>query len=178
MIKHKGLISALIVTALAGFVSSCSQPVEVEQTTPETPVLTVSDPYQVDITEYRLYIYGLVENPLTLTYESIQEYPTVARTAELWCDLEFLSDSEWTGIAASTLMTEAGVKPEAQTAVVRAIDGYAVNFDLSEFTVHGILAYLENGEPLISQEGYPLKLVMPYYNGADWVRWVNAIEIK
>ena len=175
------LVSLVVIMALIGLVSSCSQ----SSTDNQIPIggsMTVWCPlltYDPNITQSKLSVYGLVERNLTLTYESILAYPSVNQTAALYCYGEFLSENEWTGVPVSTLLTEAGIKPEAESVVFHAEDGYFAELSLTDAMRDNVLlAYKANGQQLSEIDGYPLRLVVNGVNGDRWVRWVIGVEVK
>ena len=180
MVKHehpsfwKGLI---VITGLIGLVSSCYQPAtdtvstELPNTQDLTPGVSTAD-------AYTLVISGLVNTPLSLTYESILEYPAITQDLLLVCPGVFQQQDEWTGIEVSILLTEAGIKPEATKVIFHAADKYKREFPLEDVLQGGFfLAHTVNGRTLRQEEGYPLRLVVVGNEGDDWVRWVNYIEI-
>jgi DMSO/TMAO reductase YedYZ molybdopterin-dependent catalytic subunit len=166
-----------IIMALMGLVSSCYQPVTIPVST-ELPTTDDSTSAVSTTDAYTLVITGLVNTPLSLTYDSILEYPTTSQDLLLVCPGFFQERHEWTGIAVSTLLTEAGIKPEATKVVFHAVDRYKREFSLEDVLQGGFfLAHTVDGRTLRKEEGYPLRLVVSGNAGSDWVRWVNNIEI-
>jgi DMSO/TMAO reductase YedYZ molybdopterin-dependent catalytic subunit len=132
---------------------------------------------EYDIETYRLVVDGLVENPLSLSYEDILDRPQVTELVLLICPGFFWDNAEWTGTPLSLILEEAGALPEA--ASVRIISGsYTKTLSLEEATADGVfLAYEVNGETLPSEHGYPLRLVVRHQYGSNWVKWVERIEV-
>ena len=134
---------------------------------------------EVDIVEYRLIVDGLVDTPLTLTYEEVMEYPTVTEVVRLFCPDWFIDYAEWTGVPVSTLLAESSVKPEASQVVFHALDGYRATLLIEEVQGDGVfLAHTVNGEILPAAHGYPLRLVVRDSDGNKWVKWLERIEVK
>jgi DMSO/TMAO reductase YedYZ molybdopterin-dependent catalytic subunit len=134
---------------------------------------------EINITEYRLIIDGLVENPLSLTYKDIMEYPTVTDVVLLICPDTFADNAEWTGVPVITLLNEADIKAEASEVVFYAVDGYKQELYLDTVQQEGVfLAHTVNGELLPPEHGYPLRLVVKGEYGLFWVKWLERIEIK
>lgn len=101
------------------------------------------------------------------------------QTVALYCDSNFLSENEWTGVPVSTLLTEAVIQPEAESVIFHAVDGYYEEIPLWYVMRDGVfLAYAVNGHKLSKGDGYPLRLVVEGDNGALWVRWLIGIEVK
>jgi len=159
-----------------------SNPAEVDNSNlPITPVAELhvtSQAPKVEIGEYQLTVDGLVGTPLTLTYEALMTYPTVTEVVLLICPFSFADNAEWTGIPVTTLLAEAGIKPEAEKVVFHALDKYKAELPLE--VVHQgsvFLAHTVNGQVLPIDHGYPLRLVARGRYGYDWVKWVEHIEV-
>ncbi len=147
--------------------------------TPVSKLHTTATPPEVNIDEYRLIIDGLVENPLSLTYDELLQYPTVTAVVLLECPGFFTDNAEWTGIPISTLLAEAGVKPEATKVRFHAMDGYRATLSLELAMKDGVfLAHTVNGQVLPIEHGYPVRLVVTGEYGDQWVKWVNHLEVK
>lgn len=149
---------------------------------PITPVeelhITGAAP-EVNIEDYRLVVDGLVETPLSLTYEAILDYPTVTEVVLLVCPGFFTDNAEWTGVPVTTLLAEAGIRPEANEVTFHALGSeYRVVLPLNVVQQDGVfLAYTVNGQVLPAKHGYPLRLVVRGNYGYDWIKWVKRIEI-
>ena len=134
---------------------------------------------KVDITQYRLTVDGLVDNPLELTYEELLRYPTVTDVVLLICPVVFFDNAEWTGVPVSSLLDEAGVKPQARNVVFYGLDRYQTTLPLEEIQRDGVfLAHTVNGWVLPRAHGFPLRLVVESVYGSKWVKWVGRIEVK
>ena len=150
---------------------------------PITPVdelhTTQPESVEVDIEQYRLIIDGLVENPLTLTYQDILTYPTVTEVVLLICSGFFADNAEWTGVPVETLLAEAGSKPEATEVIFHGVDGYHSSISLETAQESGVfLAHTVNGQVLPPEHGYPLRLVVKHHFGSEWVKWVEHIIVQ
>ena len=132
---------------------------------------------EYDINTYRLVIDGLVQNPLSLSYEDTLARPQVSELVLLICPGFFWDNAEWTGTPLSLILEEAGILPEA--AKVRIVSGgYSTTLSQEEATADGVfLAYEVNGETLPAEHGYPLRLVARHQYGSKWVKWVERIEV-
>ena len=150
-------------------------------TLPITPIdrlhLTGHPPEHVDIDTYILVIDGLVERSLSLTYEDILGYPERTEIALLICPTVFADNAEWTGVPLSILLTETGVKPNAQELRFSAMDGYETTLSIDDAMGEGVfLVYKINGETLPLAHGYPLRVVVKGQYGSEWVKWLTRIE--
>jgi DMSO/TMAO reductase YedYZ molybdopterin-dependent catalytic subunit len=135
----------------------------------------------VNIEQYRLVIDGLVETPLSLTYEEILACPSVTEVVLLICPGFFADNAEWTGVPVTALLEKAGIKPEAKTVVFQDISGsYRRELPLEDITGNGsiFLAHTVDGQTLPLEHGYPLRLVAKGKYGSYWVKWVERIEVQ
>jgi DMSO/TMAO reductase YedYZ molybdopterin-dependent catalytic subunit len=157
-------------------------PADVDNSTlPITPVEELHHtgrPQEYDIDTYRLVVDGLVENPLSLTYDEVLSFPQVTETVLLICPGVFWDNAEWMGAPLSLILEQAGVSPEASMVRIADGGGYTQTLTLEDATADGVfLAYEVNGETLPLEHGYPLRLVVRYQYGSKWVKWVQHIEI-
>jgi len=162
-----------------------SDPAEVDNS--RLPITSVEDlnltgtPPDVNIEQYRLGIEGLVETPLSLSYEEILGYPTVTEVVLLICPGFFADNAEWTGVPVTNLLEEAGIKPEAETVVFQDIGGsYRIELPLADIRGNDsiFLAHTVDGQTLPADHGYPLRLVAKGKYGAQWVKWVETLEVR
>jgi DMSO/TMAO reductase YedYZ molybdopterin-dependent catalytic subunit len=148
------------------------------ETASESTLKKASEITQYNISGYRLTIDGMVENPLTLTYESILEYPVVTRNVALICPGVWGERVDWTGVPVSTLLAEAAIQPGATELTFYASDGYSMALKLEEVEKPGFfLAFKRDGQTLNHSEGYPVRLVAEGMDGYNWVRWITRIEV-
>ena len=146
--------------------------------TPIEDLGITGEPQDVDINEYRLAIDGLVEKPLSLSYQDILAYPPVTEIGIINCPGYFRDIAEWTGVPLKTIFTEAGLKPGAVQATFYSLDGYKSTLSLEHINKHDVfLAYKVNGETLPREHGYPLRLVDKGSDGYAWVKWLERIEV-
>ncbi len=132
----------------------------------------------VDITAYRLTVDGLVEKPLSLTYEDILAYPSVTVAAWLVCPDFFADYAKWTGVPVSNILAAAGIKAGASNVTFYAVDGYQIVRPLPDALKEGVfLAYNVNGQVLPAEHGYPLRLVLKDEAGGGWIKWVERIKV-
>ena len=81
---------------------------------------------EIDINSYNLIIDGIVNSPLSLSYEQLQSFPTITRDAEIICPGVKDETDSWTGVSLSTLLKEAGLATGASEVVFTGEDGYFV----------------------------------------------------
>lgn len=157
-------------------------PSEVDNTA--LPITAVEDlhrtgrPVEYDIDTYRLVVDGLVENPLSLSYEDLLSRPQVTEEMLLICSGFFWDNAVWTGTPLSLILEDAGLLPEASQVLITSGDGYSRRLSLEDATAEGVfLAYQVNGERLPEEHGYPIRLVARHQYGNVWVKWIEHIEV-
>jgi sulfane dehydrogenase subunit SoxC len=151
----------------------------------------------VDPDQHRLMIHGLVERPLILTMKDIVRFPSVSRIHFIECpanggmewrasqinSLQFnhgmISCAEWTGVRLSTLLEEVGIKKEAKWVLVEGADGAHMNrsLPLDKCLDDCLVVYAQNGEALRPEQGYPLRLVVPGWEGNVNIKWLRRIKL-
>ena len=145
---------------------------------PETGLHVTGTPVEVDIETYRLEVTGLVDHPLSLTYDELRCLPKVQATPELVCPGYFVDVATWAGVPLREVLRLAGVGEGATSLRLIAADGYSHRIDLTEDVLAGaFLAYELEGEALPVLHGFPVRFVWPGHSGNDWVKWLVAIEV-
>jgi DMSO/TMAO reductase YedYZ molybdopterin-dependent catalytic subunit len=149
--------------------------------TPVDELGRTGNPMDVDLATYRLVVDGLVERPLSLSYDELVAYPAVSEVLKLDCPGFFIDYAEWTGPLVRTLLEEAGIKPGASEVVF--YDGHSIPYKqvLSLETAlrdDTLLAYKVNGVTLPVEHGYPLRLAVGSQVGSYWVKWLFRIEVQ
>jgi DMSO/TMAO reductase YedYZ molybdopterin-dependent catalytic subunit len=159
--------------------TTTTPPPTADDSTPTGSPPVTSSVLNIDIASYSLNIKGLVNTPFSLSYAQIQSYPVVTQNVEVICpDTEDEWD-EWTGVPVAALLKQAGLMPGASEVVFTGLDGYYTQLPLETALQDGVfLAYKMNGETLLPDRGYPLRLVVKGSLGNYWMRWVTKIEVK
>lgn len=152
---------------------------------------------EIDPADHRLMIHGLVERPLILTLEELKRYPRVNRIHFMECAAN--SGMEWrgaqlngcqfthgmihcvqyTGVSLRTLLEEAGIKTNGKWLLVEGADAAAMDRSLpiEKALDDCIIAFKMNGEALYPEQGYPMRLVVPGWQGNLWVKWLRRIKV-
>jgi sulfane dehydrogenase subunit SoxC len=151
----------------------------------------------IDPTQHRLIIHGLVERPLVLTMVEIRRLPSVSRIHFLECggnsgsewgprtgpDVQrsygLASCSEWTGVPLRLVLDEVGVKPEASWLIAEGADACRMqrSVPILKALDDALLAYGQNGEPLRPEQGFPLRLLTPGWEGNVQVKWLRRLHV-
>jgi hypothetical protein len=122
---------------------------------------------QVDSQRWKLEIGGLVDNPLSLTYDDIKSLPSVEQYATLACISnevggDLIGNALWRGVRMKDLLEQAGLKQGVVDIVLRARDDYTDSIPLERAINDAtLLVYEMNGEPLTPTHGFPVRLLVP-----------------
>lgn len=156
-----------------------TQPITLNE---EFYVTSYRSPPTIRLNEWSLAINGLVEHPMTLTYDELLARPTVSQIVTLECvgntvAGEFIGTAEWEGVSLRALLEEAGVSA-AYDVVFRAADGYSDGIRLDRALAGDVLiAHRMNGVPLPPGHGFPARLIVPGHYGMKSVQWLSAIDV-
>lgn len=151
---------------------------------------------EINPANHRLMIHGLVDKALVFTMEDIRRMPRQNHVHFLECAAN--SGMEWrgaqlngcqfthgmihnvmyTGVPLKLLLAEAGLKPSAKWLMLEGADASGMNRSLPvEKALDDVLiAFAMNGEALRPEQGYPLRAVVPGWEGNIWVKWLRRIE--
>ncbi|MEW6552686.1 MAG: molybdopterin-dependent oxidoreductase [Actinomycetota bacterium] len=144
----------------------------------EMRVRTAEPDPVIDPATYTLTVSGLVEKPLSLTFDDITSMQSEERLVELPCVEGWTETALWKGTRLSPLLEQAGMLEEAETVVFSSPGGYTTSLSLADIMeTDPLLAYGANGEMLPHEQGFPLRLVVPDRLGYKWIKWVTAIEV-
>ncbi len=132
-----------------------------------------------NIKDYKFKLFGLVENPLELSYEEILKMPSVELVADFHCVTRWsVKEISWEGIQASYLLELARPKASAKYVLVHCLEGYTTNMPIEYlYEEDTILAYKMNGETIPLRHGYPLRLVVPKLYAWKSAKYVWGIEL-
>jgi sulfane dehydrogenase subunit SoxC len=152
----------------------------------------------IDPAKHRLAIHGLVKQPMVYDLEALSRYPMVSRIHFVECGGNsaplynkdpvqanvqaihgLLSCSQWTGVRLSTLLEETGVDPKAKWLLAEGADGPSMNrsIPLTKALDDAMIALYQNGERIASAQGYPMRLLVPGYEGNMNVKWLHRIKL-
>jgi sulfane dehydrogenase subunit SoxC len=152
----------------------------------------------IDPSAHRLLVHGLVKRPLVFTMAALLRYPMVSRIQFIECSGNsrpnlspappatscgaihgLVSCSEWTGIPLSIVLAEASVDPSARWLLAEGADAAAMSrsVPLAKAMDDALLAVYQNGERLRPENGYPVRLFLPGYEGNMSVKWLRRIKL-
>ena len=152
----------------------------------------------IDPEAHRLLVHGMVKRPLVFTVAALLRYPMVSRIHFLECSGNsqvlyqpvppnltagqthgLVSCSEWTGVPLSLVLEEAGVDRSAQWVLAEGADAAAMSrsVPMAKAMDDAILALFQNGERLRPENGYPVRLFLPGWEGNMSVKWLRRLKV-
>jgi len=140
---------------------------------------SISGIQQVKIENYELTVTGLVDTPLTYTYDEVLALTAYERLITLHCVEGWDATVLWEGVRLADLIDPAGIQPEAVTVIFHCVDNYTTSMPLETILERDmLLAYKSNGIQLPAALGYPFIVIAEDKLGYKWARWVNEIELS
>lgn len=152
----------------------------------------------IDPAQHQVLIHGLVERPLIFSMDALTRYPLVSNIRFLECSGNsaanngaeapqqtaggvhgLVSCSDWAGVPLSILLEEAGVKAEGKWLLAEGADAAAMSrsVPMAKAMDDAILALYQNGERLRPEQGYPVRLFLPGFEGNMNVKWLRRIKV-
>ncbi len=152
----------------------------------------------IDPKEHKLLIHGLVQDNIVLSMESIKRFPSIEKTYFVECSgntgiskksppektlddmYGLMSCASWIGVKLSLLLEEAGIDlKKAKYIIAEGADGatMARTVPISRAMDDCMVAYMQNGEAIRPEQGYPLRLVVPGCEGNINIKWLRRLEV-
>jgi sulfane dehydrogenase subunit SoxC len=152
---------------------------------------------QIDPAGHRLLIHGMVDRPLVFTVDELKRLPSMSRIYFLECSGNssngwaptaartvqaahgLTSCSEWTGVPVSLLLREVGIQAGASWILAEGADPcrMARSVPVEKAMADALIAYAQNGEPLRPEQGYPIRLLLPGWEGNANVKWLRRLKV-
>jgi DMSO/TMAO reductase YedYZ molybdopterin-dependent catalytic subunit len=139
----------------------------------------------IDPATWSLKIIGMVDHPITLTFDELIALPLEESTTTLACVSNYvggdlISNATWLGYPIRNLLARAAPQPGADMVLSRSIDGFTASTPLTALTDerNAILAIGMNGKPLPFEHGYPVRMVVPgLYGYVSATKWVTELKV-
>jgi sulfane dehydrogenase subunit SoxC len=152
----------------------------------------------IDPARHELFIHGMVQRPLAFSLEALLRYPMETHIHFIECagnsgafssaqppqitagELNgLLSCSEWTGVRLSTLLAEAGVTKEAKWVIAEGADAAAMSrsIPIEKCMDDAFIALFQNGEAIRPEQGFPMRLLLPGFEGNMNVKWLRRLNL-
>jgi len=156
---------------------------------------------EINADEHRLTIHGLVDRPLSFSMDDLKRLPSVSRVHFVECHANsspaihgagnqnmglpvqyihgMASCSEWSGVPLSVLLNEAGVKKEGTWLVSEGGDAgkFSHTLPIAKAMDDCFVAYGQNGDPLRVEQGYPIRMIVPGWEGPFNVKYLRHIKV-
>ena len=150
--------------------------------------------------QHEFFIHGLVRQPLKFSMDALSRYPMISRAYFIECAGNsffnsnlfsepmqvsvgmlhgLVSGAEWTGIPLSVLLDEAGLLPEGKWLLAEGADsaGMSRSIPLKKAMHDTMIAIYQNGEMLRPEQGYPMRLLLPGFEGNMSVKWLRRLKV-
>ncbi|QGQ98104.1 sulfite oxidase-like oxidoreductase [Paenibacillus psychroresistens] len=153
-----------------------------QKVTESFPVLHHGEvPYYINMGNWDLKIFGLVDEEYTFTYKEFMQLPRTQFGNDIHCVTTWSKlDNVWEGIAISDLLKFFHIKETAKFVMLHAEHGWSTNLPIEDFLKEtSFLAIKHNGELLSPDHGYPVRMVVPhlyFWKSAKWLRGIEFLE--
>ena len=152
----------------------------------------------IDPSRHTLAVHGMVTTPKRFTVAEIKRMPAVSRRHFIECSGNTLSEwagpsgktvqmthgllstSEWTGVRFADFATLVGLHPDAGWVLAEGSDGAVMtrSIPMEKMMRDAIIAYGQNGEAIRPEQGYPIRLVLPGYEGNTHIKWLQSLQVS
>jgi len=152
----------------------------------------------IDPVKHSLYVHGMVREPHKYSMKDLRRFPSISRIMFLECSGNGLTEwskptmrtvqfthgltstSEWTGVPLSTILNEAGLQHGAKWLLAEGGDAAVMtrSIPIDKAMRDCFLAYGQNGEAIRPEQGYPLRLMVPGYEGNINIKWLRRLEVS
>jgi len=149
----------------------------------------------IDPAVHRLMIHGMVQKPLIFSVSELRRLPSVSQIHFLECSgnpvytkpygktasdlVGLVSCGEWTGVSLKLLLQEAGLESGAKWVLAEGADAAAMtrSIPIEKCLDDALIVYSQNGERLRPEQGYPLRLLVPGFEGNMNVKWLRRLKV-
>jgi sulfane dehydrogenase subunit SoxC len=152
----------------------------------------------IDPIKHRLVVHGLVDRPIKYSLADLRRFPTVSRTYFMECSGTtgrelmrateptvqrthgLVSTSEWTGVPLSTLLKQTGLKPGAAWVLAEGADAAVMtrSVPIDKCLSDALIVFAQNGEAIRPEQGYPMRLFLPGWEGNISIKWLRRLEVS
>ena len=140
---------------------------------------------RIDASTWSMSVKGMVDKPLSFTYEALLRRTLVERDITLTCVSnevggQLMGNARWVGVPLRELLEEAGMQSGATQVVGRSVDGWTSGFPTATVLDRrdALVALSMNGEALPFAHGYPARLIVPgLYGYVSATKWLSSIEL-
>ncbi|MEQ1757044.1 MAG: sulfite oxidase-like oxidoreductase [Vicinamibacterales bacterium] len=150
------------------------------------PVLDLGAQPEIPLRDWRLEVSGLVENPLSLTWDDFMALPQADEVSDFHCVTTWSRfDNRWRGVRFKTLAELAVPKDEARFVLCTGYDlwpgstiPYTTNLELARAMEDDVLlVHTWEGKPLPLEHGGPCRMITPRLYAWKGTKWIRRIEL-
>ncbi|HEV2626854.1 MAG TPA: sulfite dehydrogenase [Xanthobacteraceae bacterium] len=152
----------------------------------------------IDPANHALVVHGMVGTPKKFSMADLKRFPSVTRKHFIECSGNgltewnkptlktvqgthgLLSTSEWTGVQFATIAREVGLKDGSSWVLAEGADAAVMtrSIPIEKMLKDALLVYGQNGEAIRPEQGYPLRLLLPGYEGNTHIKWLRRLEVS
>lgn len=152
----------------------------------------------IDPSRHSLIVHGMVDTPKRFSMDDLKRMPAVTRKHFIECSGNgltewnkptlktvqgthgLLSTSEWTGVPFSVLAREVGLKEGATWVLAEGADAAVMtrSVPMEKMLSDALIAYGQNGEAIRPEQGYPIRLLLPGYEGNTQIKWLRRLQVS
>ena len=149
--------------------------------TEKFPVLHYGTVPPANLAAWDFRVSGLVNTPVTLTWEQFRALPHTQLTVDIHCVTRWSKlDTAWEGVPIRAILDLAGLRPAVSHVLAHCEQGYTTNMPLAVLDDDDVLlADTYDGKPLDPEHGYPLRLLVPkryFWKSAKWIRGLEFLD--
>ncbi len=142
------------------------------------PVLSLGPTPSVSKATWKLSVKGLVENPLTWTWEEFLKLPQENVVKDIHCVTKWSKfDTKWRGVSMDEIMKLAKVKPGTTHLIAHSFDGYSTNVPIEDISNGKAMVAVEyDGGDIEPEHGGPARLLVPHLYFWKSAKWLSDLE--
>ncbi len=142
------------------------------------PVLSYGPTPRIDLKDWRLKVWGLVEEPREFTWEEFMQLPRQRQVCDIHCVTRWSKlDTAWEGVPFREIANLVRPRPEARFVMEHAYGGYTTNMDLEELMDDDVLlAFNYDDKPLEPEHGGPVRMLVPKLYFWKSAKWLQGLE--
>jgi DMSO/TMAO reductase YedYZ molybdopterin-dependent catalytic subunit len=143
------------------------------------PTLDLGILPDINKTNWKLRVYGLVENELNLDWDAFQALPQSTDVSDFHCVTRWTRlDMDWVGVKAQEILMMAAPLENAKFVTLHGYDGYTTNLPLEALLDDDVMvAHSVLGYPLTTAHGGPVRMIVPKRYAWKGAKWLKAIEL-
>lgn len=143
------------------------------------PVLDMGIKPCISTADWRLRVFGLVQNELDLDWAAYKALPQITDISDFHCVTRWSQlDMDWQGVLARDVLALAMPLSNAKFVTLHGYDGYTTNLPLEALLDDDVLiAHSVLGQILTKDHGGPARMVVPKRYAWKGAKWLKAIEL-